>query len=744
AMIEDAAGNIWISNALGLAFFNEGQAENGRQIVELEADSVSYPYFKASSFLKGKGEEIWCMTSRGILQITPTFQLIPFPFEDFSAEPRGTMLASGAILYAHGNGIVKYAEGQHKRQLESAELAGTSETKPSVNRLFEDSDGIVWIGTSNGLFQFGDETLDPASMRFHLPEMEITCIAEDDEQNLWVTTMSDGIYFISRNAIYVDNFNAQSGLDEDKVTALNYHEGHLWIGHQNGNFTHIHDGKVKATLQNTSSGLSRKIRALARNTDGTLWAAADIGLYYMPPETERFLSLDIGVNKNLRFSKSGNLLLSNGLFFLSLPADHIPALCTEFAASSSFWERTKAEAFFRPHDHAWERTYVMHMDEKGQLFTGNKKGLYRHARMGNAGNMEKAVLEYSVNDMLTDAANRIFVATADNGLVIMDGGKTYQYGTVEGLAGNSCRKLLLENDSTLWVATNSGLSRVSMIKGNPANVRIDHFNQSDGLSGQEITSLAMAGDSLMVGTLGGLSVFPISKMQSSSNPPRIYITGFQVWDKPMEWTPNMRLAPDENDITFHFTGLSFKSGGRISYKYRLSGLDENWQYSQQPFVRYPPLAPGNYTFEVIAISEKNVESRIPATVQFSIQTPIWQTWWFWTLVIAGLVLLVYLFVAERIRQIKFKERLRRQVLESEQNALLAQMNPHFIFNALNSIQRFIAQNDKKEAAIYLSKFANLVRSTLDNSRKPRISLEHEMRNLQLYLDLESLRFKDKL
>jgi LytS/YehU family sensor histidine kinase len=146
------------------------------------------------------------------------------------------------------------------------------------------------------------------------------------------------------------------------------------------------------------------------------------------------------------------------------------------------------------------------------------------------------------------------------------------------------------------------------------------------------------------------------------------------------------------------------------------------------------------------------EFNSPIKILFiNISPAFWNTWWFRTLVTILVLGIFYLVVRYRTQQ-RFKLQLersgkekqiaeiRQKATELEMQALRAQMNPHFIFNSLNSINRFILQNDRAQASEYLTKFSKLVRMILQNSQASLITLESELESLDLYLNLESLRF----
>ena len=180
----------------------------------------------------------------------------------------------------------------------------------------------------------------------------------------------------------------------------------------------------------------------------------------------------------------------------------------------------------------------------------------------------------------------------------------------------------------------------------------------------------------------------------------------------------------------------------------LEGYDKNWSpETKETFARYSNLSPGKYSFKVISCNNEGLWNKEPASFSFSISPPVWKTWWFIALTgisALGLIVITLRLRADAIRR-KESEKLSReiQLANNELKALRAQMDPHFIFNSLSSIQSFIMSKDEESALRYLSKFAKLMRMILSNSEKSSVTVREEIDSLKLYLELESLRFDNK-
>jgi anti-sigma regulatory factor (Ser/Thr protein kinase) len=212
----------------------------------------------------------------------------------------------------------------------------------------------------------------------------------------------------------------------------------------------------------------------------------------------------------------------------------------------------------------------------------------------------------------------------------------------------------------------------------------------------------------------------------------------------------------ENTFGIRCATRGFHIGDSLIFAWRLDGFAGGaWRttrpevYAGEAFVQpitYTHLPAGKYVLQVRVRKTNGNWSLNGITLPIIISPAITQTWWFWLCVISCSTLFIYFIVRVRVNAARKQELLKtkheKEILELEMQALRAQMNPHFIFNSLNSINRFILQNDRTQASEYLTKFSRLVRMILQNSQASLISLESELDCLGLYLEMEALRFSN--
>ncbi|MDF1696048.1 MAG: histidine kinase [Saprospiraceae bacterium] len=205
----------------------------------------------------------------------------------------------------------------------------------------------------------------------------------------------------------------------------------------------------------------------------------------------------------------------------------------------------------------------------------------------------------------------------------------------------------------------------------------------------------------------------------------------------------IEIPYDSKSIDISFQGIYFPSAKGLQYSYRLRGLDDKWvDIGDNRQVILTGLSSGNYTFEV-KVGQPETTSTITA-LNLIVATPFYTSWWFILLMALLLMALIYTLYFFRIQQIKKETQdqiaVDKKIAELELSALRAQMNPHFMFNSLNSIKNFILSSRPLEASEYLSNFAHLIRMILQNSKKSTISIEEELETLELYVELEQMRF----
>ncbi len=339
----------------------------------------------------------------------------------------------------------------------------------------------------------------------------------------------------------------------------------------------------------------------------------------------------------------------------------------------------------------------------------------------------------------------VCIATAGKGLIIIQEGNIIEVTTGNGLSSDICNNLFIDEKDYLWVALDKGIAKIKVHGANELEI---HLGSSfEDLADIQIYDINKEGDVLWLMTSEGLIALNEEKSKLNSAPPGISISGIRINGRDTIVKSSFILDHDIRDVKIGFTIENPEEMGNVTYKYKMLGIDTSWIYTEISSVQYSYLTPNRYTFLVSGINEDGISSKEPASIEFIISRPFYESWWFKAVIINILGIGLLLFYFLRIRQIKRRAdeqtKLHKKISQIELKALRAQMNPHFIFNSLNSIQHFITKNDQESAHKYLSKFAKLMRMILESSKKFTTSIEDETKALEFYLELEALRFENR-
>ncbi len=305
-----------------------------------------------------------------------------------------------------------------------------------------------------------------------------------------------------------------------------------------------------------------------------------------------------------------------------------------------------------------------------------------------------------------------------------------------------CYDLFVEGH-LLWMATSNGIYKID-VSGPPT--KVTNYSTSDGLSSNIIKTIYVKDGIIYAGSDENVDVFEENALKQSSVcrliSDDIMVSGISKGAD----ANNFSLKPKENNIEFRYSTISYKSGGEIVYHYRLLGLDTIWRSTKETLLSYPSLPAGNYQLELFSVNKYGVRSNTISR-SFIVQETFFQQLWVQLLMFLAVAVLTGLLLSWRFRRIRKREEKQQALISSitdlEQMAFKSQMNPHFIFNCLNSIQQYVIDKDVAGANYFISAFSRLIRQTLDFSSRNEISLEEEIQFLTDYLKLEQSRLEHK-
>ncbi len=637
---------------------------------------------------------------------------------------------------------------------------GKSLPYASVNDFLDDNHGNLWIATSYGgllQYRFADSSFThvarwPGNALSLQYNHDIFTLFQDREENIWVGS-DKGISIFNPNHQYFTPLNdslsqPQSVSSTEMESAFQARNGDLYVGYW-GDGISVYDAgfhlKKKFLFQDVYA--KNQVWSFMQNDDGNIWAGCQYGLLHIidpatlslktirPPEFEN-MTVRVIVRDhegNLAFGlHSGKVVVWNKKLQQFLPfKGERPAGPSKLSSVES-----------------------MLIAPSGACIVGMANGLREF-------NMQKQCFEDTIcyppsehfafiHNMNLYRGDTILVAMGTGGLYFFD----TKHKTFTSLrkrvpeAPSSAFATKTDEEGNIWFT-----SDYAIYKYEPAQNKLSTFRPQKGLLNASFTYgrriLEMLSGKWITWTTTELITFDPKKLTAAqTDTSRISITGLKVFDryvpvdsflavqKPLE------LSYKENFITIEYSNMLFSGVESAKYYYRLSKIDKDWvNAGNRAYASYTNLRPGQYRFEVKnAAPETNHNI---AFIDIVIDSPFWGTVWFKTLCIALLAGIIYALLQWRIRTIRYESRMKEQIATTKVMALRAQMNPHFIFNCINSIDALIQYDDKYRAAIYLNKFAKLIRSVLDSSMQSAVTLGRDIETLQLYIELEQLRNENK-
>lgn len=580
-------------------------------------------------------------------------------------------------------------------------------------------DHVIFTNSNTGSWMMDTTTFNHYATLF-LAGKQVNHAMIDKEKNIWFTTLGEGVYKLASREFKTWFFTKNPSSEIFSLTKLNNRLyagsgfGRIFIFNRSHVDTLVYD---KDRLHSANLAAINRVLCLNATKTGKLIVGSD-GMLIREGNRGSSINPLMGAIKSIDELDNGTLLVGNGRRAFLVNPDNLLAIDT-------LWpHRTTAVCSY---DNAY--------------YIGTVNGLYivskgKHTRyMGNA----YSPLRQRISYFSKSQDGKLWVATYGAGVICMKNGEVIdQITEAQGLSSNICRTLFA-NNNFLWIGTDKGLNKVNI---GQTPYPVTTYTTSDGLPTNIINAIYIDSNKVYIGSPSGLTIFDETKVTSYSKC-NLRILDISVSNKSQPLQDSYRLKHRDNSLRISYAGISFRSGGNIWYRYRLKGLTDNWDSTAQTVLEYPSLPAGNYEFELIAINKKGVVSN-PVKISFIVEAAFWQTLPFQVLIIAVVILVTWILVAWRFsilrKQEQEKNTIQQRLNDLEQMALRAQMNPHFIFNCLNSIQNFIITNDLEASNMYLTEFAHLIRQTLDNSEKSTISITNEIKYLKRYLDLEMMRF----
>ncbi|MEY4877572.1 MAG: hypothetical protein RL708_2722, partial [Bacteroidota bacterium] len=339
----------------------------------------------------------------------------------------------------------------------------------------------------------------------------------------------------------------------------------------------------------------------------------------------------------------------------------------------------------------------------------------------------------------------LYAGTLNDGLFQIQSKKVINtFNIKNGLLSNSIIKLkIFENQ--LWILSDKGLQQF-----NSNDNKFINYPFSNSLSADEISDFEILDNKIYLASTSGVIELPIQSNSSIKTNPLIWIDKFYCDKLNCKFNKALTFESGNHLIEIFLTLPNFRNSNQVNIYYQVNQSEWLKLADGEQGLTLPQLTSGNYKVKFKAEYNGLTSTEMPE-INFIIKTPWYFSWWFLLGCAILFIAIIYLLVKNEFKKQRIKQqfeteknKLEKELQQSTLASIKSQMNPHFLFNALNTIQSYIYQNDKQNASQYLGKFSELTRMILEMSNREKVSLTEEIKALKLYLELEQLRFEEKL
>jgi ligand-binding sensor domain-containing protein len=594
--------------------------------------------------------------------------------------------------------------------------------EPFFSCSFTDS-YINFYGGSGKIYVFDKSTLQKVFIMSG--DYAPNNLYSDTKENIWVSTIDKGLVLYKKrqigNIIMPSNFNHTNFLSigrkqDGSILAGNYY-GEILENKGQVNSIHSITKKVQAIIR------QRKI-LLSQNK---IFSFSERGVFanYTRQVTTPIAALfyaKTAINFNDTFIIVGYV---GGLHLFNSRTEEVTQIKTPYKRITALTKLNDDVIYF-----------------------GSTDGLYKYDFTSDTCiplKQTNQLLNERVVALCTTTDNLIWMSTPGNGvLVIKDDKVISQIKESVGINSNSARSITAAKPGQVWVGSSAGISIINYkLHNNTLTHNIQHLSVNDGLTNNVVNEMVYQNDSIYAATADGISVIP-AKISIPVFSIPVYLVSVSINQRDTVISNKYDLKSYQQNILVSFAGIEL-SGHFKNLQYTLD-KNKDWVELNENTLNLQ-LNHGSHILQVRAVDVNgNISDKI-LSVEFNIATPYWKTLWFWIVIAVVLQSLIIYLVSrwlKKRRQTKLaKEVAGVQTAALEQQAFTSLMNPHFMFNALNSIQHYINVQDRQNANRYLSDFASLIRKNFEAAQQSFIPLEEELDNLKIYLRLETMRFSDR-
>lgn len=579
------------------------------------------------------------------------------------------------------------------------------------------TDNQFWLCTKQGAYTFEPNT-GKTSIIF--PDKNVTDVVRDYQGNYWVSTLNEGLWFCPS----LQNKEFMLPIDwrlNTQMMSLSIFKNDLYIGTSAGKIIKTDKKKLDNWTEIFKASHS-EIKRIIIDEEKEI-VATGLGFATLKGEI-KINNVLVKDAKFYNYQDRKMLLLATAYGFRLI--DIMPKNILPTIHNLNLVENRPKPYFYPVYGNSFsQRTYSVAVSvEKQKFWVGYDDGLIEYNFSGEMKNINAHQNKKMIaQSMEVDKQGRLWVGTFQQGLFLMEDNKIIKHFAIgKNLKNNHIKRIIAQKDK-IWISTEAEIGYIDA-----KTLKFTDVLAQSGLSS----------------SFGFSDFYPDENKIWIVTAKSLIALNINTENKKEE----LKILPirlSENN-TFKIEVLHYKNPSKVQIIYRLKNTGEDWQIinETQTTLQYNYLRKGNYILEIFAKDAITQVESVMQVIEFSIEPKWWETWWFFGisfLIIIGFIVLVVYLVIRKNQQ---KQLLKEQLWISQIKALQNQMNPHFLYNILNTVQGLVYSDKKNEAGELLGNFSDLMRNTLQISEKPYISLEEEINLLRLYVDLEKVRFEDDL
>ncbi|MBL8205455.1 MAG: hypothetical protein JNM09_14555, partial [Blastocatellia bacterium] len=603
SICEDQAGYLWATTRQGVTLWRDGAFRTDHGIEGLPQRGIPRVFPRQDGSL-------WVVEEKGLGRIrNQRFELLVETTDTMGIPPPPLLKTRGGqTWFGYRENALWHSQGTdgafQPYYLKEA-------TNNQIRVLLEDREGNLWIGTlGGGLIRLRPRRVTTLSKADGLLGDEIFAISEDAQGNAWVT-MPQGLNHIAGGQGTSPTITAWNETEEGRkfgATSTFYRDqtGNFWLGGSN-RLAQVRDGRLMVQERPAASGA---VRAIVRDQHGALW---------------------------LGISGQGLARYSNG------------ALTQVYKPSDGLISGN---------------INVLFEDRAGALWIGTEKGLsqFKDERFTNY-TTAHGLSNDLVRDLYEDQDGALWIGTYGGGLNRLKDGRIARVTTNQGLFDDFVSRILVDKRDRFWMLGNRGIFYVSrqhlndVADGRSRSALCNSYGVADGMLSSEgngpvqPAGWRMRDGRMWFSTIKGIAI--VDPREADAPPPPVVIEYATLDGVPIAGRGVIEVAPGQENLELHYTGLHFGKPEQVRFKYKLEGLNADWIDSgTRRTAYYPHLPPGSFTFHVLAANPDGVWSEMSARLKIVVRPPFYRTWWFIVLLVVGVAGLVLFTYKVRVRQLE--------------------------------------------------------------------------------------------